>query len=44
MRILHQTLRAQDQVGYANVANKILKTEPIAINAALIKQRMLQNV
>ena len=29
---------------YAHVANKIFKVEPIAINAALIKQMMLQNV
>ena len=41
MRILHQTLLAQDQVGYAHVAKKILKIESIAINAALIKQMMI---
>ena len=44
IRILHQTLRALDQVGYAHVANRISKIEPTAINATLINQRMLQNV
>jgi len=43
MRILHQTLCAQDQVGYAHVASRILKIEPTAINAALTNQKMPQN-
>ena len=44
MRILHQTPRVRERVGYAHVANKILKIEQIAIKEALINQKMPQNV